>query len=107
MWSADSGLGRATPPRRAASPGVRTLGSPASGPGSLPGAIGKRRQHHDDTSDVSSTHSSIMDYSGQSYYLYYTISYLILCRDANNVNVKSCFTFTLLMSIPTVTVYKI
>ncbi|XP_053603230.1 patronin-like isoform X6 [Plodia interpunctella] len=61
----DSGLGRATPPRRAASPGLRTLGSPASGPGSLPGAIGKRRQpqHHDDNSDVSSTHSSIMDYS--------------------------------------------
>ncbi|XP_060802927.1 patronin isoform X2 [Amyelois transitella] len=65
----DSGLGRATPPRRAASPGVRTLGSPASGPGSLPGAIGKRRQqHHDDNSDVSSTHSSIMDYSGPRLY---------------------------------------
>lgn len=74
----DSGLGRATPPRRAASPGVRTLGSPASGPGhsapasgpgSLPGAIGKRRHHpSDDTSDVSSTHSSIMDYSGPRLY---------------------------------------
>ncbi|XP_075992737.1 calmodulin-regulated spectrin-associated protein patronin isoform X10 [Anticarsia gemmatalis] len=74
----DSGLGRATPPRRAASPGVRTLGSPAShsghsgpasGPGSLPGAIGKRRHHPaDDTSDVSSTHSSIMDYSGPRLY---------------------------------------
>lgn len=69
---ADSGLGRATPPRRAASPGLRTLGSPAShsgsgsGPGSLPGAIGKRRHHaSEDTSDVSSTHSSIMDYSGE------------------------------------------
>ncbi|XP_045511923.1 patronin-like isoform X9 [Pieris brassicae] len=68
----DSGLGRATPPRRAASPGVRTLGSPsspASGPGSLPGAIGKRRQPaHDDVSDVSSTHSSIVDYSGPRLY---------------------------------------
>ncbi|XP_059058179.1 patronin isoform X3 [Achroia grisella] len=65
----DSGLGRATPPRRAASPGVRTLGSPASGPGSLPGAIGKRRlAHNDDASDVSSTHSSIMDYSGPRLY---------------------------------------
>lgn len=65
----DSGLGRATPPRRAASPGVRALGSPASGPGSLPGAIGKRRlAHHDDASDASSTHSSIMDYSGPRLY---------------------------------------
>ncbi|XP_028172023.1 patronin isoform X3 [Ostrinia furnacalis] len=64
----DSGLGRATPPRRAASPGLRALGSPASGPGSLPGAIGKRRAHHDDSSDVSSTHSSIMDYSGPRLY---------------------------------------
>ncbi|CAH0405077.1 unnamed protein product [Chilo suppressalis] len=59
----DSGLGRATPPRRAASPGLRGQ----SGPGSLPGAIGKRRQH-DDCSDVSSTHSSIMDYSGPRLY---------------------------------------
>ncbi|KAM3958063.1 LOW QUALITY PROTEIN: calmodulin-regulated spectrin-associated protein patronin [Aphomia sociella] len=65
----DSGLGRATPPRRAASPGLRGLGSPASGPGSLPGAIGKRRlAHSDDASDVSSTHSSIMDYSGPRLY---------------------------------------
>ncbi|KAJ0182119.1 hypothetical protein K1T71_002841 [Dendrolimus kikuchii] len=65
----DSGLGRATPPRRAASPGLRALGSPASGPGSLPGAIGKRRPTHtDDASDVSSTHSSIMDYSGPRLY---------------------------------------
>ncbi|XP_049883699.1 patronin-like isoform X3 [Pectinophora gossypiella] len=66
----DSGLGRATPPRRAASPGLRALGSPAgSGPGSLPGAIGKRRVHApDDASDVSSTHSSIMDYSGPRLY---------------------------------------
>ncbi|XP_026314542.1 patronin-like isoform X11 [Hyposmocoma kahamanoa] len=66
----DSGLGRATPPRRAASPGLRALGSPAgSGPGSLPGAIGKRRHvPQDDHSDVSSTHSSIMDYSGPRLY---------------------------------------
>ncbi|XP_073942237.1 calmodulin-regulated spectrin-associated protein patronin isoform X4 [Choristoneura fumiferana] len=65
----DSGLGRATPPRRAASPGLRAAGSPAgSGPGSLPGAIGKRRVPQDDHSDVSSTHSSIMDYSGPRLY---------------------------------------
>ncbi|XP_028036099.1 patronin isoform X12 [Bombyx mandarina] len=62
----DSGLGRATPPRRAASPAHRTAASgPGSLPGALPGAIGKRRQH-DDNSDVSSTHSSIMDYSARS-----------------------------------------
>lgn len=68
----DSGLGRATPPRRAASPGARTLHSPASGPGSLPGGIGKRRvdrsDRGDDNSDVSSTHSSILDYSGPRLY---------------------------------------
>ncbi|CAH2067496.1 unnamed protein product, partial [Iphiclides podalirius] len=71
----DSGLGRATPPRRAASPGLRGLArgaaSPASGPGSLPSAptaIGRRRQPNDDGSDVSSTHSSIMDYSGPKLY---------------------------------------
>ncbi|XP_012549983.1 patronin isoform X1 [Bombyx mori] len=64
----DSGLGRATPPRRAASPAHRTAASgPGSLPGALPGAIGKRRQH-DDNSDVSSTHSSIMDYSGPRLY---------------------------------------
>lgn len=73
---ADSGLGRATPPRRAASPGLRALASPAgSGPGSLPGAIGKRRHvPQDDHSDVSSTHSSIMDYSGKSLFLPYFYS---------------------------------
>lgn len=66
--SRDSGLGRATPPRRAASPAHRTAASgPGSLPGALPGAIGKRRQH-DDNSDVSSTHSSIMDYSGPRLY---------------------------------------
>ncbi|XP_045535124.1 patronin [Papilio machaon] len=69
----DSGLGRATPPRRAASPALRArgAGSPASGPGSLPApptAIGRRRAPPDDASDVSSTHSSIMDYSGPKLY---------------------------------------
>ncbi|XP_068621542.1 patronin-like isoform X1 [Battus philenor] len=77
----DSGLGRATPPRRAASPGMRGMQrgatSPASGPGSLPSApcapcaptaIGRRRPPPDDASDVSSTHSSIMDYSGPKLY---------------------------------------
>ena len=63
--SEDSGLGRATPPRRAPSPGMaRHLPSP-SGPGSLPpGLFSKRRQggFDDAASDISSTTSSTMDY---------------------------------------------
>ncbi|KAK8401527.1 hypothetical protein O3P69_001012 [Scylla paramamosain] len=65
--SEDSGLGRATPPRRAPSPGMaRHLPSP-SGPGSLPpGLFSKRRQggFDDAASDISSTTSSTMDYHG-------------------------------------------
>lgn len=72
----DSGLGRATPPRRAPSPGMgsgsssgRHLPSP-SGPGSLPhpSLMSKRRGvgYDDGASDISSTPSSIFgDYSGE------------------------------------------
>lgn len=64
----DSGLGRATPPRRAPSPGMgsmRHLPSP-SGPGSLPpGLMTKRRVFDDGSSDISSTPSSMMDYNGE------------------------------------------
>jgi calmodulin-regulated spectrin-associated protein len=73
----DSGLGRATPPRRAPSPGMgsgsssgRHLPSP-SGPGSLPhpSLMSKRRGiggFDDGASDISSTPSSIFgDYSGE------------------------------------------
>lgn len=79
----DSGLGRATPPRRAPSPGMGTgsssrhLPSP-SGPGSLPhpSLMSKRRigggngGYDDGASDISSTPSSIMmDYNGK--YLFF------------------------------------
>ncbi|XP_033307111.1 patronin isoform X19 [Bombus bifarius] len=67
----DSGLGRATPPRRAPSPGMgsmRHLPSP-SGPGSLPpGLMTKRRVFDDGSSDISSTPSSMMDYNGPRLY---------------------------------------
>ncbi|XP_064543318.1 patronin isoform X17 [Drosophila montana] len=64
----DSGLGRATPPRRAPSPGMAASGrhmpSP-SGPGSLPpGLISKRRGFDDGSSDT----SLIMEYSGPKLY---------------------------------------
>ncbi|CAG9862690.1 unnamed protein product [Phyllotreta striolata] len=65
----DSGLGRATPPRRAPSPGMsmRHLPSP-SGPGSLPGLMSKGRRMFDDgSSDISST-PSMMDYNGPRLY---------------------------------------
>ncbi|XP_071052762.1 patronin isoform X4 [Onthophagus taurus] len=65
----DSGLGRATPPRRAPSPGMgpmRHLPSP-SGPGSLPGLMSKRRIFDDGSSDISSS-SSMMDYTGPRLY---------------------------------------
>lgn len=75
--SEDSGLGRATPPRRAPSPGMaRHLPSP-SGPGSLPpGLFSKRRQggFDDAASDISSTASSTMDYLGGSYCLFALIA---------------------------------
>ncbi|XP_070516060.1 patronin isoform X15 [Cardiocondyla obscurior] len=68
----DSGLGRSTPPRRAASPGIgsmRHLTSP-SGPGSLPPALmtSKKRIYDDGSSDISSTPSSMMDYNGPRLY---------------------------------------
>lgn len=68
----DSGLGRATPPRRAPSPGMgpmRHLPSP-SGPGSLPGMMTKRRIFDDGSSDISSTPSSMMDYNGKYLFIY-------------------------------------
>lgn len=72
----DSGLGRATPPRRAPSPGMgsgsssgRHLPSP-SGPGSLPhpSLMSKRRGvgYDDGASDISSTSSIFGDYSGKA-----------------------------------------
>ncbi|XP_065368102.1 patronin isoform X5 [Calliphora vicina] len=69
--SKDSGIGRATPPRRAPSPGMATLGrhmpSP-SGPGSLPpGLISKRRGIDDGSSDIS-IGNSMMEYSGPKLY---------------------------------------
>lgn len=77
LIDSDSGLGRATPPRRAASPGMgsansagRHLPSP-SGPGSLPhpNLMSKRRNiagFDDGASDISSTQSSIFgDYNGK------------------------------------------
>lgn len=68
----DSGLGRATPPRRAPSPGMgsmRHLTSP-SGPGSLPGLMTKGRRIFDDgSSDISSTPSSMMDYTGRKIFI--------------------------------------
>ncbi|XP_058055049.1 patronin [Anopheles bellator] len=72
LCDSDSGLGRATPPRRAPSPGMgpssRHLPSP-SGPGSLPpGLITKRRGFDDGSSDISSNASSMMDYSGPRLY---------------------------------------
>lgn len=67
----DSGLGRATPPRRAPSPGMssgRHLTSP-SGPGSLPpGLTSKRRMFDDGSSDISSATSSMLDYNGPRLY---------------------------------------
>lgn len=76
----DSGLGRATPPRRAPSPGMgsmRHLPSP-SGPGSLPpGLMTKRRVFDDGSSDISSTPSSMMDYNGKDFKKFsYKISFI-------------------------------
>ncbi|XP_037918484.1 patronin isoform X8 [Hermetia illucens] len=72
LCDTDSGLGRATPPRRAPSPGMgpsgRHLPSP-SGPGSLPpGLMSKRRVFDDGSSDISSTPSSMMEYTGPKLY---------------------------------------
>uniref|UniRef100_A0A336MXI7 CSON005804 protein n=1 Tax=Culicoides sonorensis TaxID=179676 RepID=A0A336MXI7_CULSO len=70
LCDSDSGLGRATPPRRAPSPGMgaRHLPSP-SGPGSLPpGLMTKRRIFDDGSSDISSAASSMLEYSGPRLY---------------------------------------
>ncbi|XP_037947366.1 patronin isoform X4 [Teleopsis dalmanni] len=71
LCDTDSGLGRATPPRRAPSPGMlsgRHMPSP-SGPGSLPpGLISKRRIFDDGSSDISPTNNSMMEYSGPKLY---------------------------------------
>nr|CAD7568138.1 unnamed protein product [Timema californicum] len=88
----DSGLGRATPPRRAPSPGMgsmRHLPSPSGvvreknvcekqktsdkrakqGPGSLPpGLMTKRRGFDDGSSDISSIPSSMLEYTGPRLY---------------------------------------
>lgn len=70
------GAGRATPPRRAPSPGMGTssaggrhMPSP-TGPGSLPpGLVSKRRGIEDSSSDISSSNpNSIMEYSGPKLY---------------------------------------
>ncbi|XP_017837885.1 patronin isoform X35 [Drosophila busckii] len=73
LCDTDSGLGRATPPRRAPSPGMgasgRHMPSP-SGPGSLPpGLISKRRGFDDGSSLNSLTANAFnMDYSGPKLY---------------------------------------
>ncbi|XP_065719775.2 patronin isoform X26 [Drosophila suzukii] len=74
LTDTDSGLGRATPPRRAPSPGMgmgasgRHMPSP-SGPGSLPpGLISKRRGFDDGSSDFSLTPNLNMEYSGPKLY---------------------------------------
>ncbi|XP_034944526.1 patronin isoform X3 [Chelonus insularis] len=56
LCDTDSGLGRATPPRRAPSPGMgstKHLPSP-SGPGSLPPGLMSKRRFDDGSSDISS-----------------------------------------------------
>ncbi|XP_054740812.1 patronin isoform X6 [Anastrepha obliqua] len=66
----DSGLGRATPPRRAPSPGMasgRHMPSP-SGPGSLPPGLISKRRGFDDGSGLLSANLGSMDYSGPKLY---------------------------------------
>lgn len=83
----DSGLGRATPPRRAPSPGVRHLPSPSGvGPGSLPPSRGLYSSGRrgpgssggfdDAASDVSSAAGSFMmdHYNGNLYKLKYKVN---------------------------------
>jgi calmodulin-regulated spectrin-associated protein len=84
----DSGLGRATPPRRAASPGMgsgssssRHLPSP-SGPGSLPHpSLMKPRRiigYDDGASDISSNPSSIFgDYNGTQFDRVFFLQFII------------------------------
>ena len=97
----DSGIGRATPPRRAPSPGMATLSrhmpSP-SGPGSLPpGLISKRRGIDDGSSDISSTGNSMMEYSG-SYRLISSHTIIIshtYFKDIqiNSIHIHLCYFF--------------
>ncbi|XP_063990128.1 patronin isoform X6 [Diachasmimorpha longicaudata] len=72
LCDTDSGLGRATPPRRAPSPGMggstKHLNSPSSGPGSLPPGLMSKRKFDDGSSDISSTASSMMEYNGPRLY---------------------------------------
>ncbi|XP_067628269.1 patronin isoform X5 [Eurosta solidaginis] len=66
----DSGLGRATPPRRAPSPGMasgRHMPSP-SGPGSLPPGLISKRRGFDDGTGLLSANLGSMEYSGPKLY---------------------------------------
>ncbi|XP_012163055.1 patronin isoform X8 [Ceratitis capitata] len=66
----DSGLGRATPPRRAPSPGMasgRHMPSP-SGPGSLPPGLISKRRGFDDGSGLLAANLGSMEYSGPKLY---------------------------------------
>ncbi|XP_020712903.1 patronin isoform X9 [Ceratitis capitata] len=68
--SRDSGLGRATPPRRAPSPGMasgRHMPSP-SGPGSLPPGLISKRRGFDDGSGLLAANLGSMEYSGPKLY---------------------------------------
>ncbi|XP_036333906.1 patronin isoform X5 [Rhagoletis pomonella] len=70
LCDTDSGLGRATPPRRAPSPGMasgRHMPSP-SGPGSLPPGLITKRRGFDDGSGLLSTNLGSMEYSGPKLY---------------------------------------
>ncbi|XP_054740819.1 patronin isoform X12 [Anastrepha obliqua] len=70
LCDTDSGLGRATPPRRAPSPGMasgRHMPSP-SGPGSLPPGLISKRRGFDDGSGLLSANLGSMDYSGPKLY---------------------------------------
>nr|XP_036231322.1 patronin isoform X7 [Bactrocera oleae] len=70
LCDTDSGLGRATPPRRAPSPGMasgRHMPSP-SGPGSLPPGLISKRRGFDDGSGLLSANLGSMEYSGPKLY---------------------------------------
>jgi hypothetical protein len=102
----DSGLGRATPPRRAASPGMgstssstRHLPSP-SGPGSLPhpSLMSKRRVigYDDGASDISSTPSSIFgaDYNGNFILLSCFLLIILLFCEVTMLDVCQMYFFS-------------
>ncbi|XP_012163034.1 patronin isoform X2 [Ceratitis capitata] len=70
LCDTDSGLGRATPPRRAPSPGMasgRHMPSP-SGPGSLPPGLISKRRGFDDGSGLLAANLGSMEYSGPKLY---------------------------------------